>query len=173
MLFVTSYPPASSRARLTPMGTLAGVPEPAVDSEHTAGAQRSVPGAAEGLSDHPRPAHTVPRRLAELAGWLGVQVPLDADETVLTGVTLDSRNVRPGDLYAGLPGANQHGARFAAQAVRAGAVAVLTDPAGASLMTAGVPVLVVKDPRARLGEVARAVYGDPGLQVLGIAVPAW
>ena len=38
--------------------------------------------------------------------------------------------MRPGDLYAALPGFSTHGARFAAQAVAAGAVAILTDPAG-------------------------------------------
>ena len=34
----------------------------------------------------------------------------------MTGVTLDSRRVRPGDLYAALPGFTTHGARFAAEA---------------------------------------------------------
>ena len=50
---------------------------------------------------------------------------------VVTGVCLDSRRVRPGDLYVGLPGARTHGARFAADAARAGAIALLTDAAGA------------------------------------------
>ena len=49
---------------------------------------------------------------------------------VLTGVALDSRQVRPGDLYVGLPGAATHGARFAAQAQASGALALLTDAAG-------------------------------------------
>ena len=38
----------------------------------------------------------------------------------VTGVTLDSRRVRPGDLYAALPGFTTHGARFAAMAQVAG-----------------------------------------------------
>ena len=73
----------------------------------------------------------------------------------MTGVTLDSRAVRPGDLYAALPGANVHGAGFVAAAVGLGAVAVLTDPAGAALLALNevpVPVLVVPEPRAVLGE---------------------
>ena len=53
---------------------------------------------------------------------------------VLTGVTLDSRRVRPGDLYVGLPGAVTHGARFAAAAAASGALAVLTDAVGADLV---------------------------------------
>jgi len=49
----------------------------------------------------------------------------------VTGATLDSRQVAPGDLYAALPGFHRHGADFSEPAVRAGAVAVLTDSAGA------------------------------------------
>ncbi len=90
----------------------------------------------------------------------------------LTGVTLDSRQVQPGDLYAALPGAHVHGAQFAVQAVRAGAAAVLTDAAGAGLIgdALGAPVLVVDEPRAVLGEVAAAIYGDPTrhLTLLGV-----
>ncbi len=82
---------------------------------------------------------------------------------VLRGVTLDSRRVRPGDLYVGLPGAATHGARFARDAVAAGAAAVLTDAEGAELARdAGVPVAVVADPRAEMAEVSAAVYGRPG-----------
>jgi UDP-N-acetylmuramoyl-L-alanyl-D-glutamate--2,6-diaminopimelate ligase len=86
-------------------------------------------------------------------------------------VTHASSEVRPGDLYAALPGSRQHGARYAADAVTAGAVAVFTDPVGAPVSTAaGVPVLVVDDPRAALGAVASIVYGRPSerLTVLGV-----
>jgi UDP-N-acetylmuramoyl-L-alanyl-D-glutamate--2,6-diaminopimelate ligase len=92
-------------------------------------------------------------------------------ERTVTGCTLDSRAVEPGDLYAALPGASAHGADFAAEAVSAGAAAVLTDPAGAGAFAAyGVPVLVAEDPRAVLGAVARWVHDDPaaGMLVLGI-----
>ena len=92
---------------------------------------------------------------------------------VVTGVTLDSRAVRPGDLYAALPGANVHGASFVETAVGFGAVAVLTDPAGAALLALSelpVPVLVVPEPRAVLGPVAALVYGRASqeLTMLGI-----
>ena len=55
-------------------------------------------------------------------------VPLG--DVSVSGVTLDSRSVRPGDLYAALAGFNVHGAAFAAAAVASGATAVLTDAAG-------------------------------------------
>jgi UDP-N-acetylmuramoyl-L-alanyl-D-glutamate--2,6-diaminopimelate ligase len=83
----------------------------------------------------------------------------------VTGVTLDSRSVRPGDLYAALPGFTTHGARFARMARDAGAAAILTDPAGAGIIEAdgvsGVPLLVVDDPRGVLGEVSDWLYGRP------------
>ena len=86
-----------------------------------------------------------------------------------TGCTHDSRAVRPGDIYAALPGARAHGADFAEQAVAAGAVAVLTDPTGAQRVT-GVPVLVAEVPRSVLGQVSSWVHGDPSkeLTVLGV-----
>jgi UDP-N-acetylmuramoyl-L-alanyl-D-glutamate--2,6-diaminopimelate ligase len=91
-------------------------------------------------------------------------------DVAVTGVSLASTEVRPGDLYAALPGARRHGAEFAAQAVAAGAVAVLTDPAGAAMITSEVPVLVVDDPREAVGAVSAQVYGAPSerLSVLGV-----
>ncbi|MDA8369927.1 MAG: UDP-N-acetylmuramoyl-L-alanyl-D-glutamate--2,6-diaminopimelate ligase [Nocardiopsaceae bacterium] len=88
-------------------------------------------------------------------------------EAAITGVTHDSRRVRPGDLYAALPGTMAHGADFAAQAADAGAVAILTDPSGYDRAAATrLPVLTIPDPRARLGEVAAWVYGDPAEDLL-------
>ena len=66
-----------------------------------------------------------------------------------------------------------HGARFVDAAIGLGAVAVLTDPAGAALLALHeirVPVLVVPEPRAALGAVAALVYGraSQSLTMLGI-----
>ncbi|MDT0346523.1 UDP-N-acetylmuramoyl-L-alanyl-D-glutamate--2,6-diaminopimelate ligase [Streptomyces litchfieldiae] len=117
----------------------------------------------------PRPRHVRPVPLAELAGPLGAAVPEGARP--VTGITHDSRAVRPGDIYAALPGARFHGADFATQAAGLGAVAVLTDPAGAERAAAtGLPVLTVPDPRGRMGAVAAAVYGEPGRDLLQIGV---
>jgi UDP-N-acetylmuramoyl-L-alanyl-D-glutamate--2,6-diaminopimelate ligase len=92
-------------------------------------------------------------------------------DVVITGIEQRSQEVRPGDLFVGLPGAHAHGARFAADAIQRGAVAVLTDRAGAELIGAvAVPMLVREDLRAVLGELSAAIYGYPsrGLQVIGI-----
>ncbi len=90
---------------------------------------------------------------------------------VLSGVTLDSRAVRPGDLYAALPGSRTHGAAYSEQAVAAGAVAILTDPDGRDRAArAGVPVFVVASPRDRLGDVSCWIYGDPSHRMTMIGV---
>jgi UDP-N-acetylmuramoyl-L-alanyl-D-glutamate--2,6-diaminopimelate ligase len=111
-------------------------------------------------------------RVAELVGVPPLAVPAPGEQDVrVLGVTLDSRLVRPADLYVALPGRNHHGARFAEQAVAAGAVAVLTDRVGAELArTAGVPVLVVPNVRSAMAPVAAEVYGGPGgaMTMLGI-----
>ena len=86
-----------------------------------------------------------------------------APDLIVHGVSLDSRGVRPGDLYVALPGQSTHGARHAPQAVAGGAVAVLTDQAGAALLAGtGFPVVVVPDPRAEMARLAADIYGRPG-----------
>jgi UDP-N-acetylmuramoyl-L-alanyl-D-glutamate--2,6-diaminopimelate ligase len=124
-----------------------------------------------------RPAHQLQRPLSALSSLLGVRLAAVENSLMpnelgsVRGVTLDSRSVCPGDLYVALPGAKVHGAAFCEQAVAAGAVAVLTDPGGRSRAAAsGVPVFVLADPRARLGEIACWVYGDPStrLRLIGV-----
>jgi len=85
-------------------------------------------------------------------------------------VTASSDLVRPGDLFVALPGRTAHGASYASDAAAAGAVAVLTDEAGAAMLPAELPVLTVPAVRAVLGEVAAQVYGRPSeaLSVLGV-----
>jgi UDP-N-acetylmuramoyl-L-alanyl-D-glutamate--2,6-diaminopimelate ligase len=119
----------------------------------------------------PRPAGNRPLLLADLADLVGVPVTGPVEGTRIGGVTLASGEVRPGDLYAALPGARTHGAQYVGDAAARGAVAVLTDPTGReAALTAGLPVCVVDDPRALLGVVADRVYSGPSsrLTVIGI-----
>lgn len=118
-----------------------------------------------------RPRFVEPVPLADLAARLGLPVPPLDFPVRITGISLRSSAVQPGDLYAALPGARTHGARFAADAVSAGAVAVLTDSAArAQLETCGVPVLVAENPRQLLGALSAQVYGDPASAVTVIGV---
>ena len=116
-----------------------------------------------------------PRRtpLGELAGRLHVGLDSADDGVQVTGITVDSRTVEPGDVYVAAPGAATHGARFAGAAAAAGAVAVLSDEEGARLCGESgvdVPVLVVDRPRAVLGALSAQVYGEPArsLRLLGV-----
>ena len=131
-----------------------------------------------------RPARQQPKPLSALGSLLGVRLASVLSPTptlessfspnglgCVTGVTLDSRVVAPGDLYVALPGTKVHGAAFCADAVAAGAVAVLTDPDGrARAAQTGVPVFVLADPRGKLGEVSCWVYGNPSsrLRLIGV-----
>ncbi|MFD9716971.1 UDP-N-acetylmuramoyl-L-alanyl-D-glutamate--2,6-diaminopimelate ligase [Streptomyces sp. NPDC059076] len=165
-------------------GTLTAVPH----RDQYQNPQQDVPAKQPGA---PRPDRTHPTPLGELAARLGVADPAPGEaagaETItsadspatsadsgpvrVTGITHDSRAVRPGDIYAALPGARLHGADFVAQAVDLGAAAILTDPSGAERATAtGLPVLVTEDPRARMGELATEIYGHPGDDLLQIGI---
>ena len=97
----------------------------------------------------------------------------DLAGVVVTGVTISSLRVQPGDLYVAPAGARAHGARFAADAAAAGAVAVLTDPAGVAVLEevgVDLPTLVVDRPRAVLGGLAARVYGNPAGRLRLVAV---
>lgn len=120
-------------------------------------------------TNHPRPRSCPPVSTGDVATRTGAEhrgAPVD-----VTGITNRSAQVRPGDLFVGLPGSRAHGATFAADAIAAGARAVLTDHDGAALLgDPGVPLLIVDDARAAIGASAVQVYGDPSrrLQILGI-----
>ena len=82
----------------------------------------------------------------------------------ILGLTADSRAVRPGFLFAALPGTKINGRAFIDEAVARGAAAVLTDGVAGldHLMERSPPVLVVADPnpRRRLALMASRFYGD-------------
>lgn len=113
----------------------------------------------------PRPERGQPLTLAAIVEVIGPDAArlVDASSGALevTGVSLDTATVRPGDLWAALPGARVHGADFVEAAATAGAVAVLTDPDGVARIRskgADLPIIETVRPRTRLGAVSAAVY---------------
>jgi UDP-N-acetylmuramoyl-L-alanyl-D-glutamate--2,6-diaminopimelate ligase len=97
--------------------------------------------------------------LDELASRFGVEVRGDTAGVTLTGLTLATADLRPGDVFVAVRGVNRHGAEFAATAAEKGAVAVVTDAAGADVSAAsGLPIVIVEDPRGILGELSAWVY---------------
>lgn len=127
-----------------------------------------MPSSAELRATRPLDPPRTP--IAEVAEWLGVAPPMSPVE--VTGLSLSSQRILPGDLYAALPGARVHGATYAHDAVAAGAVAVLTDPAGVEILgpDSGVPVLVTARPREELGRLAARIQGQPTDAMRMIAV---
>ncbi len=79
-------------------------------------------------------------------------------EVEITGLSANSRALRPGMLFAALAGSRTDGRRFVADAIARGAAAVLADPA---LAEAAIPVPLVldPDPRRRLALMAARFYG--------------
>lgn len=167
---------ATAVNRVTP--TSAGARSPQAAAEGSLGLDRpeadslpAVPKSDQTRVSPPRPGAVPPVPLAEIARILGIPAPERAADGAATGITHDSRAVRPGDLYVAFAGANHHGAAFAGQAAAAGAAAVLTDPAGAEQAGAlAVPVLVVPSPRAFMGVLAARIYGDPSRALLTIGI---
>ncbi len=136
------------------------------------------------VSPRPRAVHS--QTVEMLASALGAAAHGSPDALV-SGVSMASSSVRPGDLFVAAPGAHRHGVEFAAAALGAGAAAVLTDADGLALLSSSDPepacdsdpdspaparaaVLVVDDPRQAAGQAAAAVYGHPSqvLDVVGI-----
>ncbi|WP_432447913.1 UDP-N-acetylmuramoyl-L-alanyl-D-glutamate--2,6-diaminopimelate ligase [Aliiroseovarius marinus] len=82
----------------------------------------------------------------------------------ITGLSVDSRQVKPGHLFAALPGAKLHGGEFIQYALRMGAGAVLTDPEGAKiaateLEASDAALVVTEDPRMALSYAAALWFG--------------
>lgn len=106
-----------------------------------------------------RPVETFVASLADAAQLVGAKCSGDSSMT-FTGVTHRDSDVEAGDLFIAIPGAHVHGASFAKTARARGAVAVLTDAAGAQMVT-DIPTLVVKDVRSAAGLIAASFFRYP------------
>jgi UDP-N-acetylmuramoyl-tripeptide--D-alanyl-D-alanine ligase len=107
----------------------------------------------------------IPLSVAQIAEITGARADLITDHngTVTGPVVIDSRQAGPGSLFAALPGTRADGHDFAAQAVAAGATAVL------ATRPVGVPALIVPDVPAALAALAAAVAAlRPDLTIAAI-----
>ena len=119
------------------------------------------------------------------AGWpadelLQGMVP-DCDQAAglsVTGLSLDSRNIQPGDLFFACEGYRQHGLAFARQAVAAGAVLVLAEPSAdwpvqrihALAGDLAAPLISVPGLAAKVSAIAARYYAEPAsrMRMIGI-----
>ena len=94
-------------------------------------------------------------QLSDLIAGLDLTVPAElAADLEIGGITADSRQVKPGYLFAALAGSRQDGRRFIDQAVAAGAVAVLAEAA----ISGGAPLIASDNPRRALARLAARFY---------------
>ncbi|HLV80842.1 MAG TPA: UDP-N-acetylmuramoyl-L-alanyl-D-glutamate--2,6-diaminopimelate ligase [Chthonomonadaceae bacterium] len=113
--------------------------------------------------------------LAQLAARVPEAHLAGAAEHPITGLTHDSRAVRPGDLFVCLKGAAHDGHRFAADALDRGAAGLVVEAggleaAGGGPLPEGAAVLTVPDTRRALPLLACAFYSDPShaLTMVGV-----
>jgi len=108
-------------------------------------------------------------RGSELFASIGLPAPAELARLDISGITADSRAVRPGMLFAALPGTKADGTGFIGQAVAAGAVAVLA-PEGTA-WPAGVPprpLIEAVQPRLKLARIAACLAGPAPDSVVAI-----
>lgn len=86
--------------------------------------------------------------------------PQGCGDLTISALTADSRQVQPGSLFAAIAGSRTDGARFVADAVARGAVAILVKSGTGIAAPADVPVLVADDPRHALARIAARFYGS-------------
>ena len=111
--------------------------------------------------------------VTDMIAWSGAAQVAGPDGGTCDGATADSREVSAGQLFVGVPGENVDGGLHAAQAIAAGAGAVLiSDDAWASiggdLGDADAAVLVHADPVKALGLIGRGALARLGAKVVGV-----
>ncbi|MBS0423875.1 MAG: UDP-N-acetylmuramoyl-tripeptide--D-alanyl-D-alanine ligase [Proteobacteria bacterium] len=95
------------------------------------------------------------------AGWNG-------QDGLFTGVSTDSRTLKPGDLFVALSGDRFDGSAFIASAGAKGAVAALVPQTAGGELASGIPLLRVKDTRLALGQLAAHWRNRFALPVIGV-----
>ena len=103
---------------------------------------------------------------------LGLTAQAGGDAQI-TGLTVDSREVKPGFLFAALPGSQVHGAEFIQYALRMDAGAILTDAEGARIARdvldgSDAALVVTQDPRQALAGAAALWFGRQPAHMVGV-----
>ncbi|MCL2671259.1 MAG: UDP-N-acetylmuramoyl-L-alanyl-D-glutamate--2,6-diaminopimelate ligase [Clostridiales bacterium] len=95
-----------------------------------------------------------------------LQAPLHGSDGEITGISYDSRRVKPGDLFCCNTGASFDGHNFAGTALQKGAAALLCE----RLLPLDMPQIVVPNARLAMAHAAAAFYGHPEreLRLLGV-----
>jgi len=109
--------------------------------------------------------------LADLLPGISYRTPTDISAIRITGITADSRQVRPGDLFIAVAGQAADGHRYISEAEARGCGAVLFEKGrlNADNHPTG-PAVEVNDTREVLGRVAANFYGHPAREMRMIGI---
>ncbi len=116
-----------------------------------------------------RPITNSCKSLVAISAVLGTQYVGTIEGIEVSGICQSSKDIVAGDLFIALSGEKFHGAAFAKDAIAQGAVAVLTDPTGAQMIT-GLPVLISQNPRRSAGIVSAWFYEEPMRDLYSVGV---
>ncbi|PJJ99727.1 UDP-N-acetylmuramoyl-L-alanyl-D-glutamate--2,6-diaminopimelate ligase [Lysobacteraceae bacterium NML03-0222] len=88
----------------------------------------------------------------------------------ISGLVMDSREVRPGDAFVAIAGFGAHGLGFVQQARERGALAVLFEPPAPADLPAPADAIAVPGLRARLGQMGNTFHGAPShaMKMVGV-----
>ena len=110
-----------------------------------------------------------PMRAVLLGELLPELEGLSADLAV-TGLTLDSREVKPGDAFVAIAGFGAHGLNFVDAAREAGATAILFEPPAPESLPAPADAIPVTGLRSRMGTMADRFHGHPSAAMTTVGV---
>jgi UDP-N-acetylmuramoyl-L-alanyl-D-glutamate--2,6-diaminopimelate ligase len=107
-------------------------------------------------------------RLSDLWAAVHAASPVQPRDHDVTGLTCDSRQVRPGDCFVAVPGEREDGSRYIADAIARGAAAIVAERRPDTSFT--VPFLLVPDVREAAARLAAAFFRQPSerLDVVGV-----
>lgn len=106
----------------------------------------------------------------------GLTAVSPAQDVRIAGLALDSRQVRPGYLFFAVAGTQAHGVDFIADALAAGAAAIIWEPAGAvsapvqPQQASNIPIIAVPDLGQQMSAIADRFYGQPSARLFVVGV---
>lgn len=111
-----------------------------------------------------RPKHIKIQTLNNLMNYINSTYYKGNKDIGISGISLDTKSIRKGDLYIALPGIKTHGAFYVKKAIELGASAVLTDSQGIEIinnipMIHEIPIFCKRNPRKYIGRLSSIIYG--------------
>jgi len=111
-----------------------------------------------------RPINSPNASLSKIANLIGAEFD---QELEISGISQNAHNCMPGDLFVAIKGSKFHGINFLDEAIKNGAVAVLTDKEGAN---STLPTLIVENPRLVVGDVASFIFEEPSANLFSVGI---